>query len=905
MVTFYFGIPPRMPKVFAWVTAGITVALGLQYIVLGLKQPLDPPLSCGALDAMSCAPALAAAPGVVVLSVRPRTPAATAGAQAGLRPHGHQRPAAPGRHRFSLRERQVGDAPAARPPGSRAGRGVERRGADWGFDLEPPQPSEIATCANKCVFCFIHQLPRGMRKSLYVKDDDFRLSFLHGNYITLTDLDEDGAGAHRGAAALAALRLRPRDRPGAAPPPPRRAEGQARAAARHGAPRPCGHPHARADRALPGLERRRAPRPIGARAGAAPPRGRDHGGGAGGPHAPPPAAAPAPARSPMTRRARSRRRSTGWQRALRASLGTRFVWAADELYLQAGRPLPPARAYEGFAIAEDGVGLVRRFTDGWRRAGRRRAGAPRAPRTVTVVTGEMFAPRLRAAPRRSARGQPAACGRAHRNDWFGARHRRGGTPHRSGHRVTARGAATSATTCSFPPSPCATGRASFSTTWRRPTSRRPLRHSRDPVEPTPAALIRALGARLRLDGRAPEARPMPPNHRHRRPAERRQVHPLQPARRSPALARARRARRHPRSPLRHRGLRAVAGRRRRHGRLRAPTDLRPRGARARPGPDRHRGGRPHPLRRGWTRRDHAARRGDRVRPAAERPPGDPRREQGGWRRAGSRHSASAIASASPRCCRSPPSTGGAWPSCSRRRATARPSSTWKCPARACAWPSSGGPMSASRPSSMPCSATSASSCTRNRARRATPWTPPVTFRDRPYVLIDTAGIRRKGKVSEALEKLSVVMALKSLERTDVAVARPRRLRRRDGAGCAHRGIRRRGGARAGPRGEQVGSRPAGARAEGRRGGADLRAPAVPRIRARLLHLGGGAPGPARAVRPGRSRGRRGEEAGRAGRPAHRAAPGHRAAADVGPRRRAPDPTRPSRSRCRRPPSPCA
>jgi len=46
---------------------------------------------------------------------------------------------------------------------------------------------------------------------------------------------------------------------------------------------------------------------------------------------------------------------------------------------------------------------------------------------------------------------------------------------------------------------------------------------------------------------------------------------------------------------------------------------------------------------------------------------------------------------------------------------------------------------------------------------------PVTFRDRPYVLIDTAGIRRKGRVSEALERLAVVMALKSLERTDVAV----------------------------------------------------------------------------------------------------------------------------------------
>src|SRR5205807_6298981 len=67
---------------------------------------------------------------------------------------------------------------------------LDRRGADLGVELEPPRAGEIATCANKCVFCFIHQLPKGMRKSLYVKDDDFRLSFLHGNYITLTDLEE-------------------------------------------------------------------------------------------------------------------------------------------------------------------------------------------------------------------------------------------------------------------------------------------------------------------------------------------------------------------------------------------------------------------------------------------------------------------------------------------------------------------------------------------------------------------------------------------------------------------------------------------------------------------------------------------------------------------------------------------
>ena len=68
---------------------------------------------------------------------------------------------------------------------------VERKwGRDLGLECEPPAPAEISTCANKCVFCFIHQLPPGLRKSLYVKDDDYRLSFLHGNYITLTDLPD-------------------------------------------------------------------------------------------------------------------------------------------------------------------------------------------------------------------------------------------------------------------------------------------------------------------------------------------------------------------------------------------------------------------------------------------------------------------------------------------------------------------------------------------------------------------------------------------------------------------------------------------------------------------------------------------------------------------------------------------
>lgn len=49
---------------------------------------------------------------------------------------------------------------------------------------------EKKSCKNKCIFCFIDQLPKGMRKPLYFKDDDSRLSFLMGNYITLTNMDE-------------------------------------------------------------------------------------------------------------------------------------------------------------------------------------------------------------------------------------------------------------------------------------------------------------------------------------------------------------------------------------------------------------------------------------------------------------------------------------------------------------------------------------------------------------------------------------------------------------------------------------------------------------------------------------------------------------------------------------------
>lgn len=59
---------------------------------------------------------------------------------------------------------------------------------ELGIEFENPVMAETRQCLNKCIFCFIDQMPPGMRSALYIKDDDSRLSFLQGNYITLTNM---------------------------------------------------------------------------------------------------------------------------------------------------------------------------------------------------------------------------------------------------------------------------------------------------------------------------------------------------------------------------------------------------------------------------------------------------------------------------------------------------------------------------------------------------------------------------------------------------------------------------------------------------------------------------------------------------------------------------------------------
>jgi len=329
----------------------------------------------------------------VVAAVRPRTAGATAGLAAGDRILTINGRALRDAIDFQFYGADARLALTVEREGRRRALAITRRpGADLGLELEAPRPGEIATCANKCVFCFIHQLPKGMRRSLYVKDDDFRLSFLHGNYITLSDLDEPSferileqrlsplyVSVHATDPELR-WRLLGQPRHGVEILP--RLERLAKAGIRiHAQIVLCPdwndgahlertvhelvplHPQVATTAIVPvGLTRHRERLPslrtlTDAEAGALVDT------------------------------------VAGWQARFLATLGSRFVFLGDEVYLQAGRPLPDAAEYEGFAIAEDGIGLVRRFEDGLTRALARRR-STRAGRRVTVVSGTMYAPRL-------------------------------------------------------------------------------------------------------------------------------------------------------------------------------------------------------------------------------------------------------------------------------------------------------------------------------------------------------------------------------------------------------------------------------------------------------------------------------------------------------------------------------
>ncbi|HEX9080682.1 MAG TPA: PDZ domain-containing protein, partial [Holophagaceae bacterium] len=90
-------------------------------------------------------------------------------------------------YQFLVTQRDETDLRVQRPDGEVFEATVENGGEGLGVDLAQ---DEVKVCKQNCVFCFVHQMPKGFRKSLYLKDEDIRLSFLYGHFTTLSSSDD-------------------------------------------------------------------------------------------------------------------------------------------------------------------------------------------------------------------------------------------------------------------------------------------------------------------------------------------------------------------------------------------------------------------------------------------------------------------------------------------------------------------------------------------------------------------------------------------------------------------------------------------------------------------------------------------------------------------------------------------
>lgn len=268
---------------------------------------------------------------------------------------------------------------------------IKAREAPLGLQLDDTLACHPMACKNKCVFCFIDQMPPGMRDTLYVKDDDWRLSLMMGNFITLTNVSDQEFSRilRRRASPLyisvhatdPEVRVRMMKNPNA-----RFLMDRLRALRDHGIKFHCQivlcpgwndgevldstlrdltdlYPAAQSAALVPvGLTRFRqgltALRPYT----------RDE----------------ARAVLALCRQ---------WQESCLARFGTRFVFPADEMLCIAGEALPEEDEYEGFPQIENGVGLMRQFLSSFIAASQTNA-APARPRRVVIPSGVSIAPFL-------------------------------------------------------------------------------------------------------------------------------------------------------------------------------------------------------------------------------------------------------------------------------------------------------------------------------------------------------------------------------------------------------------------------------------------------------------------------------------------------------------------------------
>jgi putative radical SAM enzyme (TIGR03279 family) len=275
---------------------------------------------------------------------------------------------------------------------------------DPGLEFSEVLFDGIKLCANKCEFCYVHQMPKGFRKSLYIMDDDYRLSFLYGSFVTLTNLTDDDfnrilsenlsplyVSVHATDQNLrsdmmkwwklkvkdenatkiqdALKRLEPIDLYTQLVLMPGRNDGDhfdesieylsSLPNVQSVACVPVGLTEHR--RNLPNL------RPFNKEE----------------------------ARDVLNR-------AHVWQKKMLEERGTRFIFPSDEFYILAGYPLPPEEAYEGYPMLENGVGMVRDFLS---------EPLPELPASVPATkvilgTGTLFAPVLELAvePLRAIKG---------------------------------------------------------------------------------------------------------------------------------------------------------------------------------------------------------------------------------------------------------------------------------------------------------------------------------------------------------------------------------------------------------------------------------------------------------------------------------------------------------------------
>jgi len=251
-----------------------------------------------------------------------------------------------------------------------------------GLDLSP---LHIKRCRNKCIFCFVDQMPAGCRKSLYVKDDDFRASFLYGNYITLGALSESDwtrifrqrlsplyISVHSTEPDLRAFILNNKQASDIMSGLKRLAAGGIRM-------------HTQIVLS-PGInDGSHLQRTVEDLAGLFP---------AVSSIAVVPVGLTASRKGlfPLRSFTRSEARAVieDMKRLgarYKKRFGTRLVFASDEFYVKAGEAVPPARYYEDFPQRENGVGMVAEFL---RDVGRTRLPAKVAPVRATLVTGVSF-----------------------------------------------------------------------------------------------------------------------------------------------------------------------------------------------------------------------------------------------------------------------------------------------------------------------------------------------------------------------------------------------------------------------------------------------------------------------------------------------------------------------------------